>query len=208
MHDDLIDAVKWADNGFAQKDKFAIMGGSYSGYATLVGLTFTPDAFACGVDIVGPSNLVTLIESFPPYWQPFMEGSWYKHVGDPRTEDGKKFLLTRSPITKVDQIRRPLLIGQGANDPRVTRKESDQVVAAMTARKIPVTYAIYADEGHGFARPENRISFYAIAENFLSTCLGGRAEPIGDDAKGAALAVPEGAGNVPGLKDALAAAPK
>src|SRR5205807_3099270 len=101
MHDDPIDAVKWADNGLAQKDKIAIMGGSYSGDATLVGLTFTPDAFADGVDIVGPSNLVTLIESFPPYWQPFMEGSWYKHVGDPRTEDGKKFLLTRSPITKV-----------------------------------------------------------------------------------------------------------
>ena len=209
MHDDLIDAVKWAiDNGIAQKDKIAIMGGSYGGYATLVGMTFTPDTFACGVDIVGPSNLVTLIESFPPYWQPFMEVSWYKHVGDPRTEDGKKFLLTRSPITRVDQIRRPLLIGQGANDPRVTRKESDQIVAAMNARKIPVTYAIYSDEGHGFARPENRISFYAIADNFLSTCLGGRAEPIGDDAKGAALAVPDGAGNVPGLKDALGALPK
>jgi dipeptidyl aminopeptidase/acylaminoacyl peptidase len=209
MHDDLIDAVKWAvDNGIAQKDKIAIMGGSYGGYATLVGMTFTPDTFACGVDIVGPSNLVTLIESFPAYWQPFMEMSWYKHVGDPRTEDGKKFLLTRSPITRVDQIKRPLLIGQGANDPRVTRKESDQIVAAMNARKIPVTYAIYADEGHGFARPENRISFFAIADNFLSTCLGGRAEPIGDDAKGAALAVPDGAGNVPGLKDALAALPK
>ena len=209
MHDDLIDAVKWAiDSGIAQKDKIAIMGGSYGGYATLVGMTFTPETFACGVDIVGPSNLVTLIESFPPYWQPFMEVSWYKHVGDPRTEDGKKFLLTRSPITKVDQIKRPLLIGQGANDPRVTRKESDQIVAAMNARKIPVTYAIYADEGHGFARPENRISFYAIADNFLSTCLGGRAEPIGDDAKGAALAVPDGAANVPGLKDALAALPK
>jgi dipeptidyl aminopeptidase/acylaminoacyl peptidase len=209
MHDDLIDAVKWAiDNGIAQKDKIAIMGGSYGGYATLVGMTFTPETFACGVDIVGPSNLVTLIESFPPYWQPFMEVSWYKHVGDPRTEDGKKFLLTRSPITKVDQIKRPLLIGQGANDPRVTRKESDQIVAAMNARKIPVTYAIYADEGHGFARPENRISFYAIAENFLTTCLAGRAEPIGDDAKGAALAVPDGASNVPGLRDALAALPK
>ena len=209
MHDDLIDAVKWAiDNGVAQKDKVAIMGGSYGGYATLVGLTFTPDAFACGVDIVGPSNLVTLIESFPPYWQPFMEASWYKHVGDPRTEEGKKFLLMRSPITKVDQIKRPLLIGQGANDPRVTQKESDQIVTAMNARKIPITYVLYADEGHGFARPENRISFFAIAENFLSTCLGGSAQPIGDDAKGAAFTVPEGANIVPGLKDALATAVK
>jgi dipeptidyl aminopeptidase/acylaminoacyl peptidase len=209
MHDDLIDAVKWAvDNGVAQKDKVAIAGGSYGGYATLVGMTFTPDTFACGVDIVGPSNLVTLIESFPPYWQPFMEASWYKHVGDPRTEEGKKFLLSRSPITKVDQIKRPLLIGQGANDPRVTRNESDQIVAAMNARNIPVTYVIYADEGHGFARPENRISFFAIAENFLSTCLGGSAQPIGDDAKGAALAVPDGAARVPGLKEALATAAK
>lgn len=205
MHDDLIDAVQWAiDNGIAQKDKVAIMGGSYGGYATLVGMTFTPDTFACGVDIVGPSNLVTLIESFPPYWQPFMEGSWYKHVGDPRTEQGKKFLLTRSPITKVDQIKRPLLIGQGANDPRVTQKESDQIVAAMNARKIPVTYVLYADEGHGFARPENRISFFAIAENFLSTCLGGSAQPIGDDGKGAAFTVPDGARIVPGLEDTLA----
>ncbi len=206
MHDDLIDGVDWAvANGVAQKDKIAIMGGSYGGYATLVGMTFTPTTFACGVDIVGPSNLVTLIESFPAYWQPFMEVTWYKRVGDPRTPEGKKSLLERSPITKVDQIQRPLLIGQGANDPRVTRKESDTIVAAMKARKIPVTYAIYADEGHGFARPENRISFFAIADNFLGKCLGGRAEPIGADLKGAAIDVPEGAANVQGLKAALAA---
>jgi dipeptidyl aminopeptidase/acylaminoacyl peptidase len=205
MHDDLMDAVRWAvDNGIARKDKVAIMGGSYGGYATLVGMTFTPEAFACGVDIVGPSNLVTLIESFPAYWQPSMEVTWYKRVGDPRTAQGKEFLLSRSPITRVDRIAKPLLIGQGANDPRVTRKESDQIVAAMNERHIPVTYAIYADEGHGFARPENRVSFYAIAENFLSGCLGGRAQPIGEDFKGAALSVPDGAGNVPGLTEALA----
>jgi len=204
MHDDLIDSVDWAiANGITTKDKVAIMGGSYGGYATLVGLTFTPTKFACGVDIVGPSSLVTLIESFPAYWQPFMEVTWYKRVGDPRTPAGRKMLLERSPVTKVDQIQRPLLIGQGANDPRVTQKESDQIVAAMKARKIPVTYAIYADEGHGFARPENRISFYAISDNFLSKCLGGRAEPFGTDLKGAALSVPEGAADVPGLKEAL-----
>lgn len=144
------------------------LGGSYGGYATLVGLTFTPTKFAGGIDIVGPSSLVTLIESFPAYWQPLMEVTWYKRVGDPRTPQGRKMLLERSPITKVDQIQRPLLIGQGANDPRVTQKESDQIVAAMKARKIPVTYAIYADEGHGFARPENRISFYAISDSFLA----------------------------------------
>jgi dipeptidyl aminopeptidase/acylaminoacyl peptidase len=204
MHDDLIDSVDWAiANGITTKDKVAIMGGSYGGYATLVGLTFTPTKFACGVDIVGPSSLVTLIESFPAYWQPFMEVTWYKRVGDPRTPAGRKMLLERSPITKVDQIQRPLLIGQGANDPRVTQKESDQIVAAMKARKIPVTYAIYADEGHGFARPENRISFFAISDAFLSKCLGGRTEPFGTDLKGAALSVPDGAADVPGLKEAL-----
>jgi dipeptidyl aminopeptidase/acylaminoacyl peptidase len=206
MHDDLIDGVEWAiANRITTKDKVAIMGGSYGGYATLVGLTFTPTTFACGVDIVGPSSLVTLIESFPPYWQPFMEVTWYKRVGDPRMPEGRKMLLERSPITKVDQIQRPLLIGQGANDPRVTRKESDQIVAAMKTRKIPVTYAIYADEGHGFARPENRISFFALSDGFLGKCLGGRIEPIGQDLKGAALEVPEGADAIPGLKDALAA---
>ena len=204
MHDDLIDAVNWTiDKGIARKDRIAIMGGSYGGYATLVGMTFTPAAFACGVDIVGPSNLVTLIESFPAYWQPFMEMTWYKRVGDPRTPAGKELLLERSPLTRVDRIQKPLLIGQGANDPRVTRKESDQIVTAMKARDIPVTYVVYADEGHGFARPENRISFYAITDNFLGTCLGGRTEPIGDDLKGAAVEVAAGVEGIPGLKAAL-----
>jgi dipeptidyl aminopeptidase/acylaminoacyl peptidase len=206
MHDDLIDAVNWtSDKGIARKDKIAIMGGSYGGYATLVGMTFTPATFACGVDIVGPSNLVTLIESFPAYWQPFMEMSWYKRVGDPRTPAGKQLLLERSPLTRVDKIQKPLLIGQGANDPRVTRKESDQIATAMKARDIPVTYVVYADEGHGFARPENRISFYAIADNFLGTCLGGRSEPIGDDLKGAAIEIAAGVEGIPGLKAALPA---
>lgn len=205
MHDDLVDVVEWAvKEGVAQRDKVAIMGGSYGGYATLVGLTFTPDTFACGVDIVGPSNLVTLIESFPPYWAPIMELSWYPRVGDPRKEDDRKDLLARSPITRVDRIRRPLLIGQGANDPRVTQKESDQIVAAMKSRNIPVTYALYSDEGHGFARPENRTSFFAISEGFLAKCLGGRQEPIGADLAGSTLKVPEGADYVPGLKEALA----
>jgi dipeptidyl aminopeptidase/acylaminoacyl peptidase len=204
MHDDLVDAVEWAvREGVAQRDKVAIYGGSYGGYATLVGLTFTPDTFACGVDIVGPSSLVTLIESFPAYWTPILEATWYRRVGDPRTEEGKQLLLSRSPITKVDQIRKPLLIAQGANDPRVTQKESDQLVAAMKGRNIPVTYAIYADEGHGFARPENRTSFYAITEGFLAKCLGGRQEPFGKDLAGANLKVPDGATFVPGLADAL-----
>ncbi|HQR72238.1 MAG TPA: S9 family peptidase [Burkholderiaceae bacterium] len=205
MHDDLIDVVNWAlKEGITQRDKLAIMGGSYGGYATLVGMTFTPETFACGVDIVGPSNLVTLIESFPPYWAPIMELSWYPRVGDPRKEADRKDLLARSPITRVDQIRRPLLIGQGANDPRVTQKESDQIVAAMKAKSIPVTYALYPDEGHGFARPENRTSFFAITEGFLAKCLGGRQEPIGSDFTGSSLRVPEGTDYVPGLKEAAA----
>jgi dipeptidyl aminopeptidase/acylaminoacyl peptidase len=204
MHDDLIDAVRWAiGRRITTADKVAIYGGSYGGYATLVGLTFTPETFACGVDIVGPSNLVTLIESFPAYWQPFMEATWYKRVGDPRNEAGRKDLLARSPLTRVDQIRRPLLIAQGANDPRVTKLESDQLAAAMVTRKIPVTYVLYPDEGHGFAVPENRISFYAVSEAFLSRCLGGRFQPVGSDFQGASLQLLEGADYVPGLAEAI-----
>ena len=203
MHDDLIDAVNWAvKENVTTRDKVAIYGGSYGGYATLTGLTFTPEVFACGVDIVGPSNLITLIESFPDYWKPFLEGTWYKRVGDPRNEADRKMLLSRSPITKVDQLKKPLLIAQGANDPRVVQKESDQLVAAMKAKNIPVTYVLYPDEGHGFARPQNRTSFYAISEGFLAKCLGGRQEPIGNDFEGSSLKVLEGAQFVPGLADA------
>src|SRR5215468_646580 len=199
MHDDLIDAVKWAvDNGVAQKDKIAIMGGSYGGYATLVGVTFTPDTFACGVDIVGPSNLVTLLNSIPPYWQPEIE-TFTKRVGDHRTEEGRSLLTQRSPLSYVDRIKKPLLIGQGANDPRVKKAESDQIVQAMQSKKIPVTYVLYPDEGHGFARPENRNSFYAVAEAFLTKNLGGQCEPIGDDFKGSSITAPAGADQVQGF---------
>jgi dipeptidyl aminopeptidase/acylaminoacyl peptidase len=199
MHEDLVDAVKWAiDTGITTADKVAIYGGSYGGYATLVGLTFTPTTFACGVDIVGPSSLVSLIESFPDYWKPFMESSWYRRVGNPAKADEREHLLARSPITRIDKIQKPLLIAQGANDPRVTQKESDQIVKALVEKKIPVTYVLYADEGHGFARPENRVSFYAITENFLSKCLGGRAEALAPF-PGAKMTVPEGADAVPGL---------
>ncbi|MCA1198749.1 S9 family peptidase [Sphingomonas sp. R647] len=205
MHQDLIDAVDWSiARGVTSKDKVAIMGGSYGGYATLVGLTFTPDKFACGVDIVGPSNLKTLMESFPPYWRPILEGTFYKHIGDPNKPEDLKRMMAQSPITRVDAITKPLLIGQGGNDPRVVKAESDQIVAAMKARKLPVTYINYPDEGHGFVRPENRLSFFAISEGFLSKCLGGRAEPMGEF-KGSSIQVLEGAADVPGL---AAAAPK
>src|SRR5262249_37759298 len=132
MHDDLLDAVKWAvANGITTPDKVAIYGGSYGGYATLVGLTFTPTTFAGGGDIVGPSSLVSLIESFPAYWKPYLEATWYRRVGNPAIAADRELLLARSPITRVDKIQRPLLIAQGANDPRVTKKESDQIVASL-----------------------------------------------------------------------------
>ena len=203
MHDDLLDAVKWAvDQKITTSDKVAIYGGSYGGYATLVGVTFTPDTFACGVDIVGPSNLETLLASIPPYWKSFYEELALR-VGDPRTEAGRKLLAERSPLTRVQAIKKPLLIAQGANDPRVKQAEADQIVKAMKDKKLPVTYVLYPEEGHGFGRPTNRTSFYAIAEGFLSQCLGGRYEPVGNDFKGANLEVPEGAQHVPGLADAL-----
>jgi len=178
MHDDLIDAVEWAvERGVAERDKVAIMGGSYGGYATLVGLTFTPETFACGVDIVGPSNLETLLETIPPYWEPLVK-QFHERMGNPNTPEGKQLLIERSPLHKANRIRRPLLIGQGANDPRVKQAESDQIVAAMQTHGIPVTYVVFPDEGHGFAKPANNIAFNAVAENFLATVLGGRAEPV------------------------------
>jgi dipeptidyl aminopeptidase/acylaminoacyl peptidase len=178
MHDDLIDAVDWAvAQAIARKDKVAIMGGSYGGYATLAGLTFTPEVFACGVDIVGPSNLETLLETIPPYWAPMVK-QFHERMGNPNTPEGLQLLKDRSPLHKADRIRRPLLIGQGANDPRVKQSESDQIVAAMEKARIPVTYVVFPDEGHGFAWPENNIAFTAITEAFLASCLGGRAEPF------------------------------
>ncbi len=204
MHDDLIDAVNWAVRaGFADPRRVAIMGGSYGGYATLAGLTFTPETFACGVDIVGPSNLETLLSTVPPYWESFRK-QLIARMGDPDTEEGRAWLRARSPLTHVARIRKPLLIGQGANDPRVRQAESDQIVAAMQARDIPVTYVLFPDEGHGFARPENNIAFMAIAENFLSACIGGRAEPIGETVAASSATVPHGAAFAPGLAEALA----
>lgn len=199
MHDDLVDAVEWAiDKNVAAPDRVAIMGGSYGGYATLVGMTFTPDLFACGVDIVGPSNLITLMESFPAYWGPAID-IWKTRVGDFTTEEGREFLMSRSPISRVDQISKPLLIAQGANDPRVTQQESDQIVTAMQEKDIPVTYVLYPDEGHGFARPENRLSFFAVSEAFLAQHIGGRYQPIDDAFEGSSITVPEGADLVPGV---------
>ncbi len=191
MHDDLVDAVKWAQKKTGAK-QVAIYGGSYGGYATLVGLTFTPDTFACGVDLVGPSNLITLEKSIPPYWAPLLT-QFTTRIGDYRTDDGQKLLTARSPLTHADAIKKPLLIGQGANDPRVKQAESDQIVKAMQSKSIPVTYVLFSDEGHGFARPENQKAFDAVEETFLAQCLGGTYEPVGSDFDGSTIKVPAGA---------------
>lgn len=171
MHDDLLDAVEHlVAQGFADRDRVAIYGGSYGGYAALVGATFTPDVFRCAVSMVGPSNLNTLLESFPEYWKP-MIAMWHKRVGD-----DSDFLWSRSPLSKVDDIRIPVLIAQGENDPRVKRAESEQIVEAMKERGIDHEYLMYENEGHGFVKPENRLDFYHHADRFLARHLGGRAE--------------------------------
>jgi len=203
MHDDLLDAVQWAvKSGVTTADKVAIMGGSYGGYATLAGMAFTPTTFACGVDIVGPSNLFTLLQTIPPYWEAGKQ-QFYKRMGDPTTEEGRALLKERSPLNFAGDIQRPLLIGQGANDPRVNVRESDQIVAEMAAKNIPVTYVLFPDEGHGFARPVNSIAFNAVAENFLGKCLDGRAEAIGGTIKASTAQIKHGAEFAPGLQEAL-----
>jgi dipeptidyl aminopeptidase/acylaminoacyl peptidase len=175
MHDDLIDAVDHVvDQGWVDRKRVAISGGSYGGYAALVGATFTPDVFCCAVDVVGPSNLQSLIESIPPYWAPIV-AQFHERVGNPETE--ADFLWERSPLSKVDQIRIPILVAQGANDPRVKQAESEQIVAAMRDKGIDHVYLLFGDEGHGFAKPENRMKFFKTAEQFLAKHLGGRFEP-------------------------------
>ena len=203
MLDDLIDAVNWAvEERVADPERVAIRGGSYGGYAVLAGLTFEPETFACGVDFAGPSNLVTFLNTIPPYWAPQIE-MFAARVGDHRTDAGRVFLGERSPINFVDQINRPLLIGQGANDPRVNRAEAEQIVQAMQERGIPVTYVVYPDEGHGFSSAANARSFNAVTETFLAGCLGGRSEPIVGALGGSSITVPVGAEHVIGLSEAL-----
>jgi dipeptidyl aminopeptidase/acylaminoacyl peptidase len=200
---DQYDTVQWAiRQGIADSDLIAIMGGSFGGYSTLAGLTFFPETYACGVDIVGPSNLITLLESVPEYWKPMLD-MLTTRVGDHRTEEGRALLTAHSPLTHAERIRKPLLIGQGANDPRVKQAEADQIVKALQDKGIPVAYVLYPDEGHGFARPQNNLSFSAVAEAFLARCLEGRYEPIGEDFQGASLQVLTGKEEVPGLAEAL-----
>jgi len=152
------------------------------------------------VDIVGPSNLLTLLKTVPPYWEPLVQ-MFKDRVGDLTTEQGRKFLEVRSPLTHVDQIKKLLLIGQGANDPRVKQAESDQIVKAMQMHKIPVTYVLFSDEGHGFARPPNTLAFNAVTEAFLALHLGGRFEAIGSAFEHSSISVPAGANDVPGVAE-------
>lgn len=169
MHDDLIDALEHAiAQGWADRQRLAIFGGSYGGYAALVGAAFTPDVFRCAVDIVGPSNLKTLIETIPPYWAPLI-AQFHRRLGDPATE--ADFLWSRSPLSRAKDIKVPLLIAQGANDPRVKQAESEQIVAALVEAGIDHEYMLFPDEGHGFQKPENRLKFYAAAEEFLAKHL-------------------------------------
>jgi dipeptidyl aminopeptidase/acylaminoacyl peptidase len=198
MHQDVMDQVQWAiDEGIADPDKVAILGGSYGGYEALVGMTMTPDVFACGIAIVGPSNL----EIFMPHWD---EDRMGKIIGDPRTKEGRAFLRSRSPINFAQNTKNPVLIGQGARDSRVPQEQSDTVVEKMQQAGVEVTYIVYPDEGHGFAKPANNMSFYAITEVFLGQCLGGRYEPIDAQIEGSSVQVPVGAEHIPGLNEALA----
>ncbi len=174
MQDDITWGAKYlVEQGIAAEDKIAIMGGSYGGYATLAGVTFTPDVYAAGVSIVGPSNLLTLLESIPPYWEAIRK-LFHKRMGNPETEEGKKKLMEQSPLFSADKIKVPLMVVQGANDPRVKQAESDQIVIAMRELKLPVAYLVAEDEGHGFRKPDNMMAFIASAEKFLAKHVGGR----------------------------------
>ncbi|CAJ0589741.1 unnamed protein product [Cylicocyclus nassatus] len=179
MHFDILDGVEFAiAKRIAERSQIAIMGGSYGGYETLVALTFSPEVFSCGVDIVGPSNLITLIKTVPPYWKSFYQDLIQMVGGDPETEEGRRALRERSPLFFADRVTKPLMILQGANDPRVKQQESDQFVEALQNRSIPVSYILYPDEGHGFRKEGNRLTAYGFEEQFLHTCLGGKYEPF------------------------------
>lgn len=178
MQDDVTWGVKYMiAEGIADKRRVAIMGGSYGGYATLAGLAFTPEIYACGVDIVGPSNIATLLDSIPPYWESG-RAFLYGMVGDPNTEEGAKLIREASPLFSADKIKKPLLIIQGANDPRVKQAEADQIVIALRDHGHDVSYLLAEDEGHGFAKPVNRMAMYAEVERFLADKLGGRYDAV------------------------------
>jgi dipeptidyl aminopeptidase/acylaminoacyl peptidase len=199
MHDDLIDGVNWAvSRGFADPKRVGFYGGSYGGYSALMAATKTPDVFACIVDLFGISNLLTFMDTIPPYWGPWIS-VWKNRIADPATEAGRAFLRERSPLTHIDRVSKPILIAQGMQDVRVVAAESEQMVTALKTRGVPVTYVTFPDEGHGFVRPENRLAFFAVADAFLAKHLGGRYQPVGEDFAGSTLKVEIGGELVPGL---------
>jgi dipeptidyl aminopeptidase/acylaminoacyl peptidase len=200
MHDDLIDAVDWAiGKGFVDPKRVGFFGGSYGGYSALMAATKTPEVFACIVDVFGISNLMTFMATIPPYWGPWFS-IWKNRLGDPATDEGRTFLRERSPINHIERATRPILIAQGTRDVRVVAAESEQMVTALKARRVPVTYIIFPDEGHGFVRPENRLAFNAVAESFLAMHLGGQFQPIGNDFAGSTIKIETGGELVPGLE--------
>jgi dipeptidyl aminopeptidase/acylaminoacyl peptidase len=169
------DAVDWAvEQGYADPDRVAIFGGSYGGYATLVGVTFTPDRFAAAFEYVGISNLANFMRTVPERAKPSLINNWYRYVGDPADPAQEADMLARSPITRVDEIRTPLMVVQGANDVRVVQAESDNLVAALRDRGVEVDYLVFPDEGHMFVNPENLIAMFGAAERFFARHLGGR----------------------------------
>lgn len=187
MQDDVTWGVKYmVAQGIADPKRVGIIGGSYGGYATLAGVTFTPDLYAAAVDIVGPSNLITLLDSIPPYWEPIRR-MFYLRMGNPTTDEGKKLLIAESPIHSADKIKTPLLVAQGANDPRVNRREAEQIVIALRDRGFPVEYILAPDEGHGFARPVNNLALMMASEQFLAQHLGGRSQSGGSPEESARL---------------------
>ena len=199
MHDDLIDGLDWAiAQGVADPDRTGFFGGSYGGYSALMAATKTPERFTCIVDLFGVSNLITFMATIPPYWTPWFR-VWKERLGDPDTAEGRAFLTDRSPINHLERATKPILIAQGMMDVRVVPAESEQMVKALVARGVPVTYVTFADEGHGFVRPENQLAFNAVAEAFLGRYLGGRVQPVGDDFTGSSIKIPTGRDLVPGL---------
>lgn len=203
MYDDVVDAVRWAvAEGIADERRLAIMGASFGGYTTLAGLTRTPELFSCGIDLFGVSNLETFLATIPAHWKNY-RAMWDRRVGALSSAEGRAFLRERSPIHHVGQIVRPVLVGQGSNDPRVVQAESDQMVAALQAQGTPVIYALYPDEGHSFERLPNKLSFFCLVEHFLARYLGGRCEPFDDSLVRSSLTVPVGAELLPGLEQFL-----
>jgi len=202
MQDDLVDGVRWAiEQRIADPSRIAIFGGSYGGYASLVGMTRDKELFACGIDVVGPSNLVTFSESVPPSWRPFF-GQYRLRIGDSTTEEGRRDLLARSPLVNAKAIVKPLLIVQGKNDPRVKERESNQIAEALAHTGVPVTYLVYDNEGHGFSHAENSRSFVAVMEIFLSQCIGGAHEPIGSALESSTIRAVIGGEHITGLAKA------